>query len=346
MLIFATDLFVLSMKNYYLLLAIMLIVSLFPSVTHGQESNEGRSYWIDRYLSVSYPLASIEVTSPFGERNDPFTGQRTSHSGIDLRADYEHVMAMFDGCFEHIGSDDRSGNYVILRHGEYTVCYCHLSKVLVCKDDSVYAGLPVAVSGSTGRSTGPHLHITARKNGELVNPYSLLLYVRNTREECVKALQPLTAFPREKEAFFRQYAKVAMEHQRRYGIPASVILAQMALESGYGESELARKGNNFFGIKVGSSWKGAKSWHDDDVPGYFRNYDSVLESIEDHSRLLMTKRYKRCRQYDSQDYHNWLVEIKRAGYASAKDYIKSCEEIIIKYKLYLYDKAADNTGII
>ena len=131
-----------------------------------------------------------------------------------------------------------------------------------------------------------------------------------------------------------------MKHQRKYGIPASVTLAHMALESNYGQSELARKGNNFFGIKVGSSWKGTKSWHDDDIPGYFRNYHSVWESIEDHSRLLMTDRYKRCRQYDSQDYHNWLVEIKRAGYASAKDYVKSCEDIIRKYKLDRYDQLA------
>ena len=54
----------------------------------------------------------------------------------------------------------------------------------------------------------------------------------------------------------------------------------------------------------------------------------------------MTDRYKRCRQYDSQDYHHWLVEIKRAGYASAKDYVKSCEGIIRKYRLYLYDQMA------
>ena len=325
------------MKNYYLLLAIMVIVSLFPSVTHGQESKEGRSYWIDRYLSVSYPLANIEVTSPFGERNDPFTGQRTSHSGLDLRASYEQVMAMFDGRVERIGNDDRSGNFVILQHGEYTVCYCHLSKVLVYKDDSVYAGLPVAVSGSSGRSSGPHLHITARRKGEIVNPYDLLLYIRFTREECVKALRPVANIPKDIEEFFRTYADIAMKHQRRYGIPASVTLAQMALESSYGESELARKGNNFFGIRVGSSWKGARSWHEDDVPGYFRNYDSVWESIEDHSRLLMTDRYKRCRRYGSTDYHGWLVEIKRAGYASAKDYVQSCERIITKFKLYMYD---------
>ena len=156
----------------------------------------------------------------------------------------------------------------------------------------------------------------------------------------VFSLRPVANIPKDKEEFFRTYADIAMEHQRRYGIPASVTLAQMALESSYGASELARKGNNFFGIRVGSSWKGARSWHEDDVPGYFRNYDSVLQSIEDHSRLLMTDRYKRCRNYGSNDYHNWLVEIKRAGYASARDYVESCESIITKYKLHNYDKLA------
>lgn len=89
-----------------------------------------------------------------------------------------------------------------------------------------------------------------------------------------KGFEACANVPKGKEEFFRLYADIAKEHQRRYGIPASVTLAQMALESGYGESELARKGNNFFSIKVGSSWRGARSWHDDDVPRYFRNYDS------------------------------------------------------------------------
>ena len=316
------------------------ILFLLPAIAQSQLDKEGREYWTERYLSVSYPLNTIEVTSPFGVRRDPFTGEQSSHSGLDLRADNEQVMAMFDGKVERIGSDDRSGNFVVLRHGEYSICYCHLSRVLIGQGDTIFAGEPVAVSGSTGRVTGPHLHITARRKGEIVNPYDLLLYIRFTREECVKALKPAANVPRDKEEFFRLYADIAMEHQRRYGIPASVTLAQMALESGYGESELARKGNNFFGIKVGSSWKGARSWHDDDVPGYFRNYNSVWESIDDHSHLLMTDRYKRCGQYGCTDYHNWLVEIKRAGYASAKDYVERCENIITRYKLNIYDKLA------
>lgn len=312
----------------------------FTTYAQNELSSEEQEYWTDRYLSVSYPLKAIEVSSPYGLRKDPFTGERSSHSGLDLRADYEDVMAMFDGRVERIGHDDRSGNFIILRHGEYTICYCHLSKILFEQGDTVYAGEVVSVSGATGRATGPHLHITARRNGELVDPYNLLQYIRKIREECVRALAVEPTIPLGKDEFFKSYANVAMEHQRKYGIPASVTLSQMALESDYGNSSLARNGKNFFGIKVGSSWTGAKSWHEDDVPGYFRNYNNVWESVDDHSRLLMTKRYKRCHQYGSQDYHNWLVEIKRAGYASARDYVQCCEGIIRKYKLYLYDQLA------
>ena len=79
------------------------VLLLLSSTAKGQQRKEGRTYWIERYLSVSYPLNTIEVTSPFGTRKDPFTGEHVSHSGLDLRADHEQVMAMFDGSVERIG---------------------------------------------------------------------------------------------------------------------------------------------------------------------------------------------------------------------------------------------------
>ena len=148
----------------------------------------GRDYWIERYLSVSYPLKSVKVSSHFGKRKDPFTGEVSHHSGLDLQAHYEEVYSMFDGIVENVGSDSRSGNYIILRHGEYTVSYCHLSKVTVKKGDELIAGDPVGYTGSTGRSTGPHLHITCKYKGETRDPYTLLLYIKDVREEAVNAL--------------------------------------------------------------------------------------------------------------------------------------------------------------
>ena len=125
---------------------------------------------ISSYPSITYPLKSIKVTSPYGYRRDPFTGKLSWHNGLDLRAKNEPAYAMMDGIVEKVGYDNRSGNYVTLRHGNYHVCYCHLSSIVVRKGESVYPGIIVGVTGNTGRSTGSHLHLTCKKDGKSFNP--------------------------------------------------------------------------------------------------------------------------------------------------------------------------------
>ena len=91
--------------------------------------------------------------------------------------------------------------------------------------------------------------------------------------------------------FIARYAPYAMEQQVKYGIPSSVILAQMAIESSWGTSALALHDNNFFGIKKGSSWTGRVSYYDDDRPHEaFRSYDNVSQSLSDHSAILLQQR--------------------------------------------------------
>lgn len=124
----------------------------------------------ERYMCVSLPLKRIKVTSSFGMRKDPFTGKRKIHNGIDLYARNDEVYAMFPGVVKKVGYDKRSGNYVTLQHGDYTVSYCHLSKVTVKENTSVLAGNVVGVTGNTGCSTGEHLHIKVKWNNELINP--------------------------------------------------------------------------------------------------------------------------------------------------------------------------------
>ena len=126
--------------------------------------------WISNYPSITYPLKSIKVTSPYGYRRDPFTGKQSWHNGLDLRAKNEPAYAMMDGIVEKVGYDNRSGNYVTLRHGNYHVSYCHLSSVIVGKGERVFSGTIVGVTGNTGRSTGCHLHLTCKKDGKSVNP--------------------------------------------------------------------------------------------------------------------------------------------------------------------------------
>lgn len=130
--------------------------------------------WISDYPSITYPLKSIKVTSPYGYRRDPITGKQSWHNGLDLRAKNEPAYAMMEGIVEKIGYDSRSGNYVTLKHGNYHVSYCHLSSVIVGKGERVFSGTIVGVTGNTGRSTGCHLHLTCKKDGESFNPTILL----------------------------------------------------------------------------------------------------------------------------------------------------------------------------
>lgn len=154
----------------------------------GKQSEEMRSQWIDCYMCVSYPLKEITVTSPYGRRKDPFTGKRSNHKGLDLRARNEEVYAMMPGEVVKVSSDKRSGNYVSIRHGDYTVSYCHLSKALVTKGARVLPGEVVAISGNTGRSTAPHLHITAKYGKKHIDPAILPQLVKETREEALAHL--------------------------------------------------------------------------------------------------------------------------------------------------------------
>ena len=106
-----------------------------------------------RYLSVCYPLSSIKINSPYGYRKDPFAGK-----------------------------------YVTLKHGNFTVSYCHLSRILAYEGQMVKAGDTVGITGNTGRSTGEHLHITLKHCGEYIDPQFFLDYIMSIRRSCVLIL--------------------------------------------------------------------------------------------------------------------------------------------------------------
>jgi hypothetical protein len=120
--------------------------------------------------------------------------------------------------------------------------------------------------------------------------------------------------------FYEKYAQLAIDQQIKYGIPASITLQQMALESGHGKSDLAANYNNYFGVKAGSSWKGPTVMKVDDhsYPEAFRVYGSVEESVENHSKVLMASRYRNCFNYSSTDYQKehpeWVIPIKKGDF--------------------------------
>lgn len=119
----------------------------------------------------------LNISSRFGTRRNPFgKGGHEHHSGLDLSAKSgTPIYAMLPGEVLAIGNDARSGNFIKLKHGNFTVSYCHLIRKPKLKVGShVLPGQPVAQVGSTGRSTGPHLHITLKRNGRVLDPAILL----------------------------------------------------------------------------------------------------------------------------------------------------------------------------
>ena len=118
---------------------------------------------------VAMPLENIHINSGFGMRRHPIYHKRIMHNGIDLSARYEKVYSMFPGTVIKVGQDSRSGKFVTVRTGNYTISYCHLSQQLVKEKEFVSAGTNIAISGNTGASTGPHLHITAKNDGQAFN---------------------------------------------------------------------------------------------------------------------------------------------------------------------------------
>ncbi len=143
-----------------------------------------------------------------------------------------------------------------------------------------------------------------------------------------------------KEEYIDRYKHIAIEHMERYGIPASITMAQGILESDSGNSNLARRSNNHFGIKCKKDWKGEKVYHNDDAPNEcFRKYDSVEESYLDHAEFLdKSPRYDSLFAYSARDYKSWARGLKAAGYATAKDYAQRLVKLIEENKLYLLDQ--------
>lgn len=145
------------------------------------------------------------------------------------------------------------------------------------------------------------------------------------------------------QAYADQYAEAAMEQMKRYGIPASVTLAQGILESSNGESELSRLGNNHFGIKATASWLksgGEYLVYTDDKPNEkFCKYSSVADSYEHHSKFLANnQRYVKCFQLSPDDSKGWTKGIAKAGYASGMGYAAHLQDIIERNGLQKYDQ--------
>lgn len=150
-------------------------------------------------------------------------------------------------------------------------------------------------------------------------------------------------------SYIAKYRDMAIEQQIKHRIPAAITMAQGLLESSAGQSELAVKANNHFGIKCASDWVGRTYTHDDETKNEcFRQYASVADSYEDHSLFLKRKRYESLFALPLADYKGWAHGLKACGYATDPKYADKLIRIIEQYNLQALtlDKNLKNAGLV
>ncbi len=148
-----------------------------------------------------------------------------------------------------------------------------------------------------------------------------------------------------REEYIEKYKETAMKSMREFKIPASITLAQALLESSNGNSDLAKRSNNHFGIKCHSSWKGKKTFHDDDArQECFRVYKDVYDSYADHAEFLLRPRYAKLFDLDIDDYKSWGKGLREAGYATNPRYPQLLIKIIEDNELYKIDEEVLSGG--
>ncbi len=158
------------------------------------------------------------------------------------------------------------------------------------------------------------------------------------------ALLPLALFAQRitPEEYIQTYKDIAMREMREHKIPASITLAQGLLESGAGNSALAREAKNHFGIKCHKGWTGKTYYMDDDEKDEcFRKYKNAEDSFRDHSEFLCSRsRYATLFELKITDYKGWARGLKKAGYATNPKYAQLLIDRIELYNLTKYDKIA------
>lgn len=145
---------------------------------------------------------------------------------------------------------------------------------------------------------------------------------------------------KDSHAYVKRFKATAMSEMKKYGIPASITLAQGILESNAGVSRLANDNNNHFGMKCFSKSCGkghCSNYHDDDHKDFFRKFDTAWESYRAHSLLLTGKRYRHLNRLKTSDYKSWAKGLQKAGYATSPTYAKDLVQIIEALDLHKYD---------
>jgi hypothetical protein len=153
---------------------------------------------------------------------------------------------------------------------------------------------------------------------------------------------PVNGDKKTTEDYIASYKDEAMRNMQLSGVPASITLAQGILESGSGNSALAKEANNHFGIKCHKGWEGETYIMDDDEKNEcFRKYENVLASYRDHALFLTSReRYRGLFDLEPTNYRGWAEGLKAAGYATNPNYAPLLIGLIERYELHQFDSLA------
>lgn len=273
---------------------------------------------LKKRLNICMPLDYITVTSSYGYRKDPFTKCQKFHNGIDLRYGNGLVYSMLPGRVATVHHGDTGyGNYIILDHGNLRCLYGHLSEIYAKEGAVVLAGTAVGLVGSSGRSTGPHLHLqlqrlAANNSWTSVDPLPFIHALNEQVESFNRRLEefadnntPIYNNVRvdNKELTIENLYAALKKHGIKY---PKIVLAQAILETGHFSSRVCNEHNNLFGLRHSKGYYSFDHWE-----------ESVIA-------------YRDKVQYKHRDGEGYYFFLKRIGYASAPDYINKVREIAEK----------------
>lgn len=256
-------------------------------------------------MNVCLPLDFLKMNSDYGYRTDPINKCKRFHDGIDLKCNHARVYAMLPATVKqvHYGKTGY-GNYVVLDHGNFSCLYAHLALITVSEGQQIAAGTIVGLSGSSGRSTGPHLHIKmlSSQTGKSINPEPFIAYLNNYIGQLQDKMAYLKFGTRlDMELSIANLYKALEKYDVKF---KKIVVAQALLETGYFSSHVCREYNNLFGLRRPSD-------------GHYYEFDSWEESVKAYRDYVQYK-------YKGGNYYAFLDKI---GYAEAGDYIIQVRKI-------------------
>ena len=254
-------------------------------------------------LNVCLPLDFLKVNSNYGYRTDPIFHCTRFHDGIDLNCHYANVYSMLPAVVKKVAHSNHGyGNHVVLEHGDIECLYGHLSMILVSEGDIIPAGTVVGISGNTGKSTGPHLHVRIWKDGRSVDPKPFIDYLNDYITRLQDKIQYLKFG--KKPPLDLNIGNLAMVLEQQGVSHPRIVIAQALLETGYFTSRVCIENNNLFGLRRPKD-------------GGYYEFDNWEESVKAYRDYVQYK-------YQGGDYYQFL---QRIGYAEDPDYVTKVRQI-------------------